>query len=400
MKKRDQILTDIRLNSIISNIQYPISNIQTSLRTYIQSVYFLLFPNKTKLSKSSLISPFFCFLSILFIHLFLAACADLGTDSSITKKYTVNFQTDGGSAVPSVVLTGGTTLDTTLSQTITAPTKAASGSTTYYFGDWYTVDKVTGHTGKTKYDYTKPVTGNITLYARWYTEQPADKAALQALITTDSGDFNHIDVRKITNMSQLFSDKLNFNGNISGWDVSGVTDMNHMFSPRDLADRQKFNQPIGAWDVSNVTDMNAMFANADKFNQPIGDWNVSNVTNMSQVFDIAQEFNQSIENWNVSGVTNMTSMFSVAIKFNHPIESWNVSSVTNMNGMFYFASKFNQPIGSWDVSEVTDMGDMFSYASAFNRDISGWTVTQVTTHLQIFGGSSSMSGDNKPPKFR
>ena len=41
----------------------------------------------------------------------------------------------------------------------------------------------------------------------------------------NDGDFNDIDTSKITDMSQLFVNMENFNGNISNWDVSNVTNM-------------------------------------------------------------------------------------------------------------------------------------------------------------------------------
>ncbi|WGK69914.1 BspA family leucine-rich repeat surface protein [Candidatus Haliotispira prima] len=247
-----------------------------------------------------------------------------------------------------MVLTGGTTLDTTLSQTITAPTKAASGTTTYYFGDWYTVDKATGHTGKTKYNYTKPVTGNITLYARWYTEQPANKAELQTLIDrlADNADLNHIDVRKVTDMSNgsIFGSAGKFQGNVSGWDVSKVTDMSSLFHSEFT-----FNGDISGWDVSNVTDMSGIFSGATIFNQDI--------------------------------------------------TSRQVSKVENMTGMFHNAKEFNQPIGAWDVSGVTNMTFMFNTTTAFDRDISGWTVTQVTNYADIFS-DSGISESYRPLRFR
>ena len=54
-------------------------------------------------------------------------------------------------------------------------------------------------------------------------------------------------------MSELF-EVTNFNGNISKWYVSNVTDMSFMFY-----DCKSFNQDISAWDVSNVKDNKYMF---------------------------------------------------------------------------------------------------------------------------------------------
>ena len=44
---------------------------------------------------------------------------------------------------------------------------------------------------------------------------------------------------------------------------------------------------ISNWDVSNVTDMNHMFEDATSFNQSLNKWNVSNVTNMAWMFSVA-----------------------------------------------------------------------------------------------------------------
>ena len=59
-----------------------------------------------------------------------------------------------------------------------------------------------------------------------------------------------------------------FNADISGWNVSSVTDMAHMFNQA-----SSFNQMIGGWDVSSVTDMKMMFVGAASFNHTLcGHW--------------------------------------------------------------------------------------------------------------------------------
>jgi len=62
---------------------------------------------------------------------------------------------------------------------------------------------------------------------------------------------------------------------ISTWNTSQVTDMSELFRGK-----SEFNDDIGAWDTSGVTTMWRMFYGASAFNQPIGGWRVDKVTDM------------------------------------------------------------------------------------------------------------------------
>ena len=118
-------------------------------------------------------------------------------------------------------------------------------------------------------------------------------------------------------------------GVISNWNTSLITNMEDLFN-----DKVHFNDDISNWNVSNVTNMWSMFSNAKSFNQYIGDWNVSNVEDMCDMFERATSFNQDISNWNVSNVVYTGRMFEYAKSFNQNLEKWNVSKVEYMEDMF------------------------------------------------------------------
>ena len=87
--------------------------------------------------------------------------SDVTVDVTFTAKdYTVTYESNGGSTVPSQTVKYNETANKPAD-----PTK--SGCT---FAGWYTEEKLTN-----KYDFATPVTGNIALYAKWtrnYTPRP------------------------------------------------------------------------------------------------------------------------------------------------------------------------------------------------------------------------------------
>jgi len=88
-------------------------------------------------------------------------------------------------------------------------------------------------------------------------------------------------------MDSMFSYARAFNQNISNC-------MGYMF-----LDAYVFNGAISSWKASSVTDMRYMFFHARVFNQNISDWDVSSVTNFDLIFDQCDAFNYSLC-WNVT----------------------------------------------------------------------------------------------------
>ena len=280
-------------------------------------------------------------------------------------------------------------------------------------------------------------TGTVTIDGQQKTFTKRSRAQLDAIIANDEQDpeIGLTCTSGITDMSNLFEDKLYFNQPLNNWDVSNVTDMSYMFQNADSFNKPlndwnisnvtnissmfrnaySFNQPLNYWNVSNVTDMGSMFRNADSFNQSLDDWDVSNVTDMSEMFmfhnnfdqpldnwdvskviDVsamfrgAKDFNQSLNNWNVSSVTNMESMFHNADSFNQPLSNWDVSNVNNMFYMFFKADMFSKALDDWDVSNVTDMSGMF-FSTSFNQPLNNWNVSNVTDMGSMFSNASSFN---------
>jgi len=152
-----------------------------------------------------------------------------------------------------------------------------------------------------------------------------------------------------------------------------------------------FNGDISTWDVSSVSNMELMFTRASSFSGDLSGWNVSNVTTMNYMFE-GTLFNADISTWQVSNVTSMTGMFYTASNFDQNISSWDVSNVNDMKSMFYMSS-FNQDISTWDVSNVTSMELLFS-GTPFNQDISTWDVSNVTSMTGMFSNTTALSNEN------
>ncbi len=170
--------------------------------------------------------------------------------------------------------------------------------------------------------------------------RPTTKAALQAIITAEktrqgsggnnnpSPNLNMIDTSAITDMNALFYQDSTFNGNITQWNTSNVTNMQALFQ------ESAFNKNIGDWDVSKVTNMSSMFNRARAFNKDIGDWDTRKVTNMDLMFRDASKFDKDISGWNVGNVTRFNFVFYNASEFNQNLSSWKICKISVKNGDF------------------------------------------------------------------
>ena len=130
--------------------------------------------------------------------------------------------------------------------------------------------------------------------------------------------------------------------------------------------------------------MHGIFYNS-RFNGDISNWDVSQVTDMSYMFARAAAFNGDISNWDVSQVTDMSYMFDSAAAFNGDISTWNVARVIDMGFMFYRAKSFKRSLcGAAWVNLKADKTHMFTYSSG---SISKSPCTTATTTTGTNAGS-------------
>ena len=142
-------------------------------------------------------------------------------------------------------------------------------------------------------------------------------------------------------ISYMFYNAESFNQDLSNWDVSTS-------NPISLFEgAASFNQDLKNWKFAKWGkghSCNRMFKNAISFNGNISSWDVFGITHMDEMFMGAQSFNQDISSWDVSNVIKMDRMFSGAESFNQNLTKWNINfklNLKNPTGIFHKAKNFN-----------------------------------------------------------
>ena len=93
--------------------------------------------------------------------------------------------------------------------------------------------------------------------------------------------------------------------------------------------------PIASWDTSEITDMSWLFLNKANFNGDISRWDVSSVTLMDCMLRGATSFNGDLSQWDVSNVMYMINMLDGATSFTHQLGGAWSTSTANKYGMFH-----------------------------------------------------------------
>ena len=200
----------------------------------------------------------------------------------------------------------------------------------------------------------------------------------------------------------MFENTPVFDSDISGWDVSSVTNMESMFNMDFKFLDTVFNGDISSWDVSSVQNMAFMFFKAALFNNDISSWDVSAVTSMRRLFYNANQFGQKLCEWNIGEGTEVSDMFweskcTVAECVECPTSSPStltpaptttpppcskkslVLTNDNKSNILSDNSSDETIVGCFDTSQVTNMDSFLKGRDTFNADLSSWDVSSVTS---------------------
>lgn len=133
-----------------------------------------------------------------------------------------------------------------------------------------------------------------------------------------------------TDLSEMFSGATAFNADVSGWDVSGVTDMSAMFSG------SGFTGDVAGWDVSSVTSMGGMFSDTG-FNGDVSQWQTTSLVDVNNMFK-SSAFTGDISGWDITGVTNASGL---------------LQDIATMTGPS-FINWYNNVLISWAAQDVPE----------------------------------------------
>jgi surface protein len=115
--------------------------------------------------------------------------------------------------------------------------------------------------------------------------------------------------------------------------------------------------------LSQASSMEGMFAFTGIGAADMSGWDVSTITNFSSMFSNATSFDGDVSGWiftsapySAANALNFTGMFNLASSFTGTgVAGWDVGNADSLTVMFADAAAFNQDLSGWDISNVTDM---------------------------------------------
>jgi len=203
---------------------------------------------------------------------------------------------------------------------------------------------------------------------------------------------------------------MSFNQDLSNWDVSSATTFDEMF----FGCRSMSAANIASLNSWNVTSSCAVLKNL--FNGPsdlsqldLSGWDVSGVTNFWYCFarqysDAGNGFSPNITGWTFrTGTVLATGMFYNRLGFNEDISGWNIKP-SSTQSMFSGSTSFNQNLGSWDISSCSNMSSMLNNTALSDANYSstliGWAAQAPNIQSNVSLGATGLNYNSNAASAR
>jgi len=163
------------------------------------------------------------------------------------------------------------------------------------------------------------------------------------------------------------------------WDVSHIENFSVACCASTAVPKSRdgatFNSDL-YWDTSAATDMSDMFRDNGEFEGNLGTWDVSKVTTMSGMFKRAGIADSGIGSWDVGALKNAKKMFGSAPNLSRTLDlsRWNIGECTQLRKMFAGSSVHDSGIGRWTLHPDATANYMFRYTQ-FRGNLESWSVS-------------------------
>ena len=234
-----------------------------------------------------------------------------------------------------------------------------------------------------------------------------------------------LDVSRVETMENMFRSAALKTVNVTGWDVSNVTNLYGTF-----LNCTSLETIVGleTWDVSSVTTTNRLFSQCPKLKEiDLSTWKLPAVTDAERMFykcEVLEELDAS--NWDLRNLVNARDMFKYCYKLKQikgmgnwktgnveslwdtfalcwsletleGLQNWDLSSAIKVAGTFQQCLALTDEdvavLYNWDTSNFEDISWLFKGATGLvNLDLSNWDVSNVTKFNSLFSSSDSNSG--------
>jgi len=148
---------------------------------------------------------------------------------------------------------------------------------------------------------------------------------------------------------------------IGNWDVRLIEDFTSVFDAKRNPLAATFNEDLLHWKTERATSMKWMFRHAEKFNGTVSSFDTSSVTDFEGMFQDCSSFvGTSVAGFQTGSVTTFRETFARCPSFRGDLSSWDVSSATTLEGMLRLVTYFNSDLSGWNTEKVTDMSYLVS----------------------------------------